>query len=150
MWRFIFATQATTACGPTPTVDDQHNDAIKVRHVKNDDKKLLGVELKIIMERFGMLWDHDDTRQVIGSEEMLGLFDEDEPSLDEVKEAFSVFDKNNDGYIDEKELQIAFSKMGYLQISESDCRRMIDKYDNDKDAKISFTEFLKLTEDALL
>nr|GEU87932.1 probable calcium-binding protein CML30 [Tanacetum cinerariifolium] len=71
----------------------------------------------------------------------------EEPSLDEVKQAFGVFDKNNDGYVDAKELQNVLSNMGFLHICESDCRRMIVSYDADKDGKLSFQEFLQVVED---
>ncbi|KAI3513383.1 hypothetical protein L1887_20714 [Cichorium endivia] len=146
MWRFISATQTTT-CAASPTAADQPQDSTKVCYGENGGRKSLGVDLKLVMERLGMLWDHDDKRRIIVSEEILDLFAEDEPSLDEVKEAFGVFDRNKDGYIDVKELQYALSEMGYLRISESDCKRMIDGYDVDKDSKISFREFLKLMED---
>ncbi|KAI3807440.1 hypothetical protein L1987_23368 [Smallanthus sonchifolius] len=148
MWRFIFARQTTT-CAATPTgAAAQPHNTIKIRRVENGGKKLLGVDLKIIMDRLGICWDREDKRHVIiSSEEMLGLFNEDEPSLDEVKEAFSVFDRNKDGYIDEKELQYTLSEMGYVHVSGSDCRRMIAGYDVDNDEKISFREFLKLMED---
>lgn len=138
--RFIFATQTNTCAA---RVQPQ-----RVRP-QNCCNKLLGVDVKMIMDRLGMLWDCDDNKtRFIGSEEMFGLFDVDEPSLDEVKEAFSVFDRNKDGYIDEKELKDVLSEMGCgRRISGSDCRRMIDRYDVDKDGKISFREFLKLMED---
>ncbi|KAL8225712.1 hypothetical protein R6Q57_018269 [Mikania cordata] len=142
IWRFIFARQTTTCAAAQPC------NTIKVRRVENSGKKSLRVDLKIVMGRLGMFWEREDNTQVVvGSDEMLGLFDDDEPSLDEVKEAFSVFDRNKDGYIDEKELQYALLKMGQRHISRSDCRRMIDRYDVDKDEKISFIEFLKLMED---
>ncbi|KAK1427212.1 hypothetical protein QVD17_15895 [Tagetes erecta] len=140
VWRFIFAAQTTTCAA---RVQPQ-----RVRP-QNGCNKLLGVDVKMIMDRLGMLWDCDDNKtRVIGSEEMLGLFDVEEPSLDEVKEAFSVFDRNKDGYIDENELKDVLSEMGWGRISGSDCRRMIDRYDVDKDEKISFREFLKLMEDS--
>ncbi|KAM0035642.1 putative EF-hand domain-containing protein [Helianthus debilis subsp. tardiflorus] len=145
MWRFIMATRTTTCTAAQP------HDRIKGCHLEKGGKKSLRVDLKIVMDRLGIRWDHNDHRHVItGSEDLLGLFDEDEPSLDEVKEAFSVFDRKKDGYIDEKELQYALSEMACQRISGSDCRRMIDRYDADKDGKISFREFLKLMEDCFL
>ncbi|KAL4559294.1 hypothetical protein LXL04_031432 [Taraxacum kok-saghyz] len=138
MWRFISAT-------PT-SVGEPQDTCAKLIH--GGSKKSLGVDMKVIMKKLGMFWDHDDDkRRIIVSEDILDLFSEEEPSLGEVKEAFGVFDRNNDGYIDVEELQYALSAIGYLRISESDCRRMIDGYDVDKDSKISFREFLKLMED---
>ncbi|GJY19866.1 probable calcium-binding protein CML30 [Tanacetum coccineum] len=146
MLRFISTTENTT-CRPTPSAAAQAHDTIQVFHANNGREKSLGLNLEIVLKRLGMFCDHDDKRQIIGSNEISGLFDEDEPSLDEVKEAFSAFDRNKDGFIDAKELQHALSEMGYIQISESDCRLMIGGYDVDQDDKISFREFLKLMED---
>ncbi|KVI06428.1 hypothetical protein Ccrd_015241 [Cynara cardunculus var. scolymus] len=146
VFLFIFATR-TTAC-----VAAQPRERVHVTEpccVENGPgkKKALGVNPKIVMERLGTFWDPDDQRESLGLEEMVDLFVEDEPSLDEVKEAFCLFDKNNDGYIDVKELQNVLSGMGFLRVSESDCGRMIGRYDVDKDGKISFQEFLKVMED---
>nr|XP_043637558.1 calmodulin-like protein 6 [Erigeron canadensis] len=151
IWRFIFTTQTAT-CAHTPTVVvTKPHDAKKVSQGEKGCKKLLGIDLKIIMGKLGMLWDNcHDKRHIIGSEEILGLFNDDEPSLDEVKQAFNVFDRNKDGYIDANELRYTFRNMGYIHISETDCRRMIGRYDVDKDAKISFAEFLNVIEDGFL
>ncbi|KAI3685096.1 hypothetical protein L6452_34329 [Arctium lappa] len=144
IWWSIFATQ-TTGCSVTARAAE----TLEFCRVETGGKNSLGVDMKMIMERLGMFWDRDDTTQVIVSEDIIDLFDEEEPSLDEVKEAFGAFDRNKDGFIDANELQSALCEMGYLRISENDCRRMIDGYDVDKDEKISFREFLKLMEDCL-
>ncbi|KAJ0536366.1 putative EF-hand domain-containing protein [Helianthus annuus] len=149
LFQFIVATPTTTCAAAL-----QHEGS----HVTNFDsvqngtgkKKALGVNPKTMMERLGTFWDPDDQRETIVLEEMVSLFVDDEPSLDEVKQAFSVFDKNNDGYIDAKELQNVLYGMGFLHISERDCGTMIDGYDADKDGKISFRDFLKVVEDSFL
>ncbi|KAK1433719.1 hypothetical protein QVD17_10634 [Tagetes erecta] len=149
LFQFIFATP-TTACVAAPQHEGCH--VTKFDGVENGagKKKALGVNPKTMMERLGTFWDPDDQRETIVLDEMTSLFVEDEPSLDEVKQAFSVFDKNNDGYVDAKELQNVLFGMGFLHISESDCGRMIDGYDVDKDGKISFREFLKVVEDGFI
>ncbi|CAI9281413.1 unnamed protein product [Lactuca saligna] len=148
LFQFIFATPATTCMAAQPREEAR---ATEPCHVENGPgkKKELGVNPKVMMERLGTFWDPDDQRESLELEEMVNLFvgDEREPSFDEVKEAFGVYDKNNDGYIDAKELQNVLSNMGFLHISESDCERMITEYDVDKDGKISFREFLKVVED---
>ncbi|PWA48446.1 EF-hand domain pair [Artemisia annua] len=68
--------------------------------------------LKIAFESLGMFYDGDNKRQIIGSENILGLFDEDKPSMDELEKSFKAFDTNKEGYIDAKELQFALSEMG--------------------------------------
>ncbi|PHT46255.1 hypothetical protein CQW23_15413 [Capsicum baccatum] len=78
--------------------------------------------------------------------EVFDSFDETKPSLEEVKEAFDVFDENGDGYIDANELNKVIFKMGFLEFSVLDCQRMIIPFDENKDGKIEFVEFVKLME----
>ncbi|XP_004242172.1 probable calcium-binding protein CML45 [Solanum lycopersicum] len=78
--------------------------------------------------------------------EVFDSFEKTEPSLEEVKEAFDVFDENGDGYIDANELKKVISKMGFLDLSVFDCQRMIAPFDENRDEKIDFGEFVKLME----
>lgn len=148
LFQFIFATPTT--CAAPPPHEDVNVMALGGVENGPGKKKALGVNPKTMMERLGTFWDPDDQRESVGLKEMVDMFVEDEPSLDELKEAFGVFDKNNDGYIDAKELQNVLSDMGFLHISESDCRRMIVGYDDDKDGKISYREFFKVVEDCFV
>ncbi|KAK9066551.1 hypothetical protein SSX86_013874 [Deinandra increscens subsp. villosa] len=150
LFQFIFATPTSTCVAADP--QHERSRGTKFGGVENGPgkKKALGVNPKTMMERMGTFWDPDDQRETIALEEMTSLFVDDEPSLDEVKQAFSVFDKNNDGFIDANELQNVLSRMGFLHVCESDCERMIAGYDADKDGKIGFREFLKVVEDGFL
>ncbi|KAE8670758.1 putative calcium-binding protein CML45 [Hibiscus syriacus] len=75
------------------------------------------------------------------------LFEEEEPSLMEVKEAFDVFDENKDGFIDAKELRNALYSLGFIkEASEDDCERMIKGFDDNFDGQIDFNEFVKVLE----
>ncbi|GJV83262.1 probable calcium-binding protein CML30 [Tanacetum coccineum] len=147
LFQFIIDTPPTKTYAAATLHEKAH--ATNIRGVENGPgkKKALGVNPKTMMERLGTFWDPDDQREALDMDEMVNLFVEDEPSLDEVKQAFGVFDKNNDGYVDAKELQNVLSNMGFLHICESDCRRMILSYDADKDGKLSFREFLQVVED---
>ncbi|TMW82987.1 hypothetical protein EJD97_003460 [Solanum chilense] len=78
--------------------------------------------------------------------EVFDSFEKTEPTLEEVKEAFDVFDENGDGYIDASELKKVISKMGFLELSVFDCQRMIAPFDENRDGKIDFGEFVKLME----
>ncbi|KAL8230705.1 hypothetical protein R6Q57_000483 [Mikania cordata] len=149
LFQFIFATTVPT-CVAAARREQTH--AKKFVGVENGSgkKNELGVNPRTMMERLGTFWDPDDQREAIVLDEMVSLFVDDEPSLDEVKQAFIVFDKNNDGYIDARELQNVLSGMGFLHVSESDCEKMIVRYDADKDGKISYREFLKVVEDGFL
>ncbi|GJS02318.1 probable calcium-binding protein CML30 [Tanacetum coccineum] len=106
------STGENTTCRPTPSAVAQAHDTIQVFHANNGREKSLGLNLEIVLKRLGMFCDHDDKRQIIGSNEISGLFDEDEPSLDEVKEAFSAFDRNKDGFIDAKVFEMSFQRWG--------------------------------------
>ncbi|KAE8707416.1 putative calcium-binding protein CML30 [Hibiscus syriacus] len=91
-------------------------------------------ELKTVIENEGMA-------------QIEWLFEEEEQSLMEAKEAFDVLDENKDGFIDAKELRNALSSLGFIkEASEDDCERMIKGFDDDLDGQIDFNEFLKALE----
>ncbi|KAI3521784.1 hypothetical protein L1887_11258 [Cichorium endivia] len=146
LFQFIFATPATPCMAARQREEARVREPCRVENGPGK-KKELGVNPKVMMARLGTFWDPDDQRENLELDEIVNLFVVDEPSLNEVNEAFSVYDKNGDGYIDAKELQNVLSDMGFLHISESDCGRMIAGYDVDKDGKISLPEFLKVVED---
>ncbi|KAJ4969085.1 hypothetical protein NE237_015786 [Protea cynaroides] len=117
---------------------------------ERDDGKLFRGEVEMMMEKLGILVNRDDEKlqERLGLEELSGLFEE-EPSFEELKEAFDVFDENKDGFIDAEELQRVLCNLGFVEGSEVlDCRRMIGAYDMNKDGKIDFGEFVKLMENS--
>lgn len=61
----------------------------------------------------------------------------------ELREAFRVFDKNNDGAITPDELAAVFLSLGE-QLSEAEVAAMIASVDANKDGLISFDEFCHL------
>lgn len=144
LFQFIYDA-STTTCVAVPTCEEAH--AMNFGGFENGrGKKSSGMIQNTMMVRLGTC----DQNESVGLKDMVDLFVDDEPSLYEIKEAFSVFDKNGDGYIDAKELQNVFYDMGFLRISESECRTMIVGYSGQKDGKISFLEFLKVVQDAFL
>ncbi|XP_074589650.1 putative calcium-binding protein CML45 [Curcuma longa] len=81
------------------------------------------------------------------ADQLCGLFEEKEPSLEEVKQAFLVFDENGDGFIDAAELQSVLRRLGFAEGAELEaCREMIRVYDENEDGKIGFSEFVKFME----
>ncbi|KAG1334454.1 putative calcium-binding protein CML45 [Cocos nucifera] len=104
-------------------------------------------DVEIVMRRMRLCCSQEDDRlECMGSDEISSLFEE-EPSLEEVKEAFRVFDENSDGFIDAVELQRILSKLGFREGSDFDsCKRMIAAYDENKDGRIDFNEFVKFME----
>ena len=64
-----------------------------------------------------------------------------ESQLDQLKEAFSLFDSDKDGKIAKNELKVLLQSMGQSP-SETDLRDMIDQVDATGDDSISFVEFV--------
>ncbi|XP_057949338.1 probable calcium-binding protein CML46 [Malania oleifera] len=107
-------------------------------------------ELEVVMERLGMCCDPDggELQESFGAVEAAELFEEEEPTLEEVKEAFDVFDENRDGFIDASELQRVASCLGVKEgLGVEECRRMISAFDRNGDGMIDTNEFLKFMED---
>jgi calmodulin len=76
----------------------------------------------------------------VGFDEAAALFDEEE-----ARAAFAVFDRDGDGFIDAGELGSVLRSLG-LGSGAEECRRMINAYDEDRDGRIDFREFVKLME----
>ncbi|KAK1410169.1 hypothetical protein QVD17_36704 [Tagetes erecta] len=118
--------------------------------INNDS--LRGDDLKLLMANFG-LFSHPDSEklpEVLNSEDIFNVFEDDEPRLDEVKEAFDAFDENRDGFIDAWELHRVMFVLGLKErIDMEDCRKMIGAFDVNADGRIDFDEFVKLMEHSL-
>ncbi|PNT64555.1 hypothetical protein BRADI_4g30100v3 [Brachypodium distachyon] len=83
----------------------------------------------------------------VGYEEAAALFEEEEATVEEAAAAFRVFDSNGDGFIDARELGSLLGALGFTAgVAEAECQRMIDAYDEDKDGRIDFQEFLAFME----
>ena len=65
----------------------------------------------------------------------------------ELKEAFCVFDRDEDGFICPGELWNVMRRLGWKEgAMYEDCVRMIHAFDDDGDGKISFIEFRRMIE----
>ncbi|KAL0450538.1 UNVERIFIED_CONTAM: putative calcium-binding protein CML46 [Sesamum latifolium] len=120
-----------------------------------DDQSVCRGEVEMILRSLGMLSDDGDQAGAklipasLDANDLFNMFEERTPSLDEVKEAFDVFDSNRDGFIDAKELQKVLSALGLKEGSEMEnCRRMIGAFDDDGDGRIDFDEFVKFMENS--
>ncbi|KAL2920977.1 Calmodulin-like protein 5 [Bienertia sinuspersici] len=70
---------------------------------------------------------------------------DDESDEEDMKDAFSVFDKNGDGFISVDELRSVLGSLGLNQGKNlEDCKLMIMKVDVDGDGMVSFKEFKKM------
>ncbi|EYU24362.1 hypothetical protein MIMGU_mgv1a018524mg, partial [Erythranthe guttata] len=98
-------------------------------------------DVQIVMENLGL-----EGSTTFG-EIAINMFDEREASLDEVREAFGLFDENNDGYIDADELNRVISSIGLTGFSQRHCKSMIMAFDENCDGRIDFGEFVKILEE---
>ncbi|KAJ1697109.1 hypothetical protein LUZ62_027547 [Rhynchospora pubera] len=66
----------------------------------------------------------------------------------EYREAFSLFDKDNDGFITKQELATVIRQLGQNP-SDEDVQEMISEVDTDGNGTVDFSEFLSLMEKKL-
>ncbi|KAH7529060.1 hypothetical protein FEM48_Zijuj05G0144100 [Ziziphus jujuba var. spinosa] len=122
---------------PTRKLHNVRRNIDEEEEKEDEDEKLYMGEIKGMMERLESLYDED------GVEEICELFEE-EVRDEEVKEAFDVFDENNDGFIDAGEIKKALCTLGFMEASEMECQRMIKAFDKNGDGLIDFKEFVQL------
>ncbi|KAJ0987431.1 hypothetical protein J5N97_005787 [Dioscorea zingiberensis] len=107
-------------------------------------------DLKMVMERMGLCFFYKEGEKLgdfMEFDEMSNMFEDKEPSLEEMKMAFCVFDEENDGFIDAVKLQRILCKLGFREGLELDeCKRMVSVCDENKDGFIDFSEFIKIME----
>ncbi|KAI3463965.1 hypothetical protein Pfo_020628 [Paulownia fortunei] len=121
---------------------------INVEHDVTTSKPCVSREdVEIVMEKLGLYEGLRPQEPVQDSIEIGNMFDGTEPSLDEVREAFGLFDVNKDGFIDAEELKKVMSSIGLTGFSEQECQRMIMVFDDNGDGRIDFGEFVKLMEE---
>ncbi|EEE66822.1 calmodulin-1 [Oryza sativa Japonica Group] len=78
------------------------------------------------------------------------LLDRKMASEGELKDAFYVFDRNEDGFICASELWSVMRRLGFKEGQRyEDCMRMIHTFDEDRDGRISYLEFRRMMEDAV-
>ncbi|KAI3903712.1 hypothetical protein MKW92_000969 [Papaver armeniacum] len=79
-------------------------------------------------------------------EDTLNLLEEEDATV-ELEEAFRVFDKNSEGYIDARKLQVIMYKLGFKEGEKlEDCERMISVFHKNADGRIDLFEFRKMLE----
>jgi calmodulin len=66
-----------------------------------------------------------------------------EEQIEEFKEAFSLFDPENKGYIQTKELGTVLRSLG-IHASDEEKNEFIEKYDQDQEDNIYFHDFLEI------
>ncbi|MED6163995.1 hypothetical protein PIB30_085295 [Stylosanthes scabra] len=114
-----------------------------------DFEKLERDQVKMVMAKLGLSCslESEELQEQFGSKELSVMFEEQEPSLEELKDAFDVFDENKDGFFDASELQRVLIILGLKEARTlENCQKMIRKYDVNQDGRIDFNEFVKIME----
>uniref|UniRef100_A0A2P2NTB8 EF-hand domain-containing protein n=1 Tax=Rhizophora mucronata TaxID=61149 RepID=A0A2P2NTB8_RHIMU len=139
------------ACGDS---DSQYSESFNEQlcfNRKKDDTSLRREEAKMVMENLGLLYSNEseELKELMDSKELSQLFDQQEPSLEEIKEAFDIFDEKSKGFIDEEDLQRVLHKLNFKERFDLEsCRKMIKKFDDNGDGRIDFIEFIKFMENS--
>merc|ERR1712070_1339432 len=63
--------------------------------------------------------------------------------MDEIREAFSLFDSDASGMIDVRELKAAMRALGF-EVKNEELKKMVQDVDNDGNGTIEFAEFLQM------
>ncbi|KAL2252410.1 probable calcium-binding protein CML45 [Sesamum indicum] len=116
------------------------------------DQSVSSGEIEIVLRSLGMCCNSIEAKVParLDADDLFNLFEGENPNLEEVKEAFDVFDSNRDGFIDAEELQKVLCALGLKEGSEMEnCRRMIGLFDENGDGRIDFDEFVKFMESSL-
>merc|ERR1711967_97233 len=66
-----------------------------------------------------------------------------EDQVEEIREAFNLFDADNSGAIDVRELKAAMRALGF-EVKKEELKKMISDIDNDGNGSIEFAEFLEM------
>lgn len=123
---------ADTAEGKGETSNNAQVPKHRLHVHKNVDEKLSLEEIRGLVEEVVTLCEDE-------VEEISENFSEED-----VREAFDVFDEDNDGFIDAQEVKKVVHALCFMEASDVECSSMIKAFDKNGDGLIDFNEFVKL------
>lgn len=150
-WFFLLSQLNSKVREEKQASDSELSHQERLIHGSRDDGVISRDEIKKVMEKMGFFCssESEDLEESYGFNELSGVFEEEEPSVEEVKQAFDVFDENRDGFIDERELQRVLCVLGLKEATElGNCKMMIRNFDENGDGRIDFNEFVKIMENS--
>ncbi|XP_042374977.1 calmodulin-like [Zingiber officinale] len=101
-------------------------------------------DVEVVMRRL-LSWNSGEEDGLGLMEEACRVLQEKEASVEELEEAFAVFDGNGDGKVGAEELMGVMERLGLEEGARvEECERMIAVYDEDGDGAISFREFMNM------
>jgi len=124
---------------------------------KDGDGRITSQELGIVMQSLGQHPTQEELEDMINEMDVDGNgtvdFDEfimmmskklSEPESEaDIKEAFKVFDKDNNGFISASELRQVMINLGE-KLTDEEINEMIREADNDDDGQVNYEEFVKM------
>lgn len=112
---------------------EQEVDDIVVKYDSNGDGLIDFEEFCLLTSECVGGDHHEKEGGVMGNEEV------------DLKEAFDVFDKDNDGLISVEELALVLTSLGLREGRKiEECKEMIKKVDMDGDGMVNFNEFKRM------
>jgi len=125
----------------------------------NNDGIITKEELGIVMKRLGretndrdletMIRDVDTNGNgVVELDEFINMMKAQTRTMtsdEAVRQAFQVFDKNGDNFINKDEIRMAMNNLGE-NVTEAELNEMLQCMDLNKDGRVSFEEFKKMFE----
>lgn len=115
------------------------------------DDDITDDDIKLVIKKVGLIgWRSETSCQDSELlETTLSFLEEKEASLEELEEAFYVFDRQEDGFIDARKLWSVLRRLGFKEdFRLEDCESMISVFDQNGDGKIDFSEFRNMLENA--
>lgn len=117
----------------------------------NGDGKISADELTAVMQTLGSNTSAEDVSKMmeeidtdrdgfISMEEFAGFCKAGDGGVQELREAFELYDINKNGLISSSELHQILTRLGE-KCTESDCVKMIQTVDSDGDGYVNFEEF---------
>eukprot|EP00826_Nyctotherus_ovalis_P001387 TRINITY_DN1020_c0_g4_i1.p1 TRINITY_DN1020_c0_g4~~TRINITY_DN1020_c0_g4_i1.p1 ORF type:complete len:154 (-),score=59.00 TRINITY_DN1020_c0_g4_i1:97-558(-) len=129
--------------------------AVFERFDTNGDREISTEELAHTLKSFGQEYSEDDIKEIIASvdingngsidfnefKQLVSIETKSMKTAEELTEAFSVFDRDGDGYVSSAELKYALKTL--CKVDERVAQEIIIEADCDGDGQISYGEFAR-------